>query len=275
MTPLQGKITPEVIATMRKLGDPMLNKQADEWEALLKKSSPQYLDKLITQDSTMLQIKEHVVKLMEVDDPVMILGETGTGKELIANALHNGREGNMIAINCAGMPESLIESELFGHVKGAFTGADKDKKGLLDEASDGTIFLDEIGEMPLLMQAKLLRAIQERKIRKVGGTLDIHINCRFVCATHVDLELCKTFRRDLYWRLSTFILRPTPLRLRTCDIIPILDSLQEKDNPLPIEFKEEIYKRTIQGSEMLSGNVRELQQMVRRFYVLGPNGTQV
>ncbi len=169
------KITKEQITFLRGTGDPMLIKQADEWEALITPKGNKYLDEFITVHPEMLKLKEYVRKLMDdqVDDPVLIIGESGTGKELIARALHNGRTGEFVAINCAGMPETLIESELFGHVKGAFTDAKVDKKGLLESAEDGTIFLDEIAELPILMQAKLLRALQERKVRKVGGNTDI------------------------------------------------------------------------------------------------------
>lgn len=256
-----SKITPHAIAQLRAAGLPEM---ADRWEAAIAPKRNKYLDQFTTQDPTMLKMKEHIIKLMEVDDPVMIIGESGTGKELIANALHNGKEGKFIAINCAGMPEQLIESELFGHEKGAFTGADKQKNGLLNDASDGTIFLDEIGEMPMLMQAKLLRAIQEKKVRRVGGSLDININCRFVCATHQDIENNKMMRIDLFYRLSTFILRPSPLCTRMNDIELILKSL-DKDNKLPASFLDYI----MGFNARLKGNVRSLQQMVRRYYVLG------
>ncbi len=257
--PPREKITPQAIEQLRKAG---LNDMADAWQKALEPKRNTYLDQFITQDPDMLKLKEHCIKLMDVDDPIMIIGESGTGKELIANALHNGREGRFVAINCAGMPEHLIESELFGHEKGAFTGADKQKNGLLNDASDGTIFLDEIGEMPMLMQAKLLRAIQEKKVRRVGGSLDININCRFVCATHQNIEAGNMMRVDLFYRLSTFILRTKPLQDRPDDIPLILQTL-DKENKLPEKFYEIVcmYK--------LKGNVRSLQQLVRRYYILG------
>lgn len=240
-----------------------------------------YLDSLITQDAEMLKLKDNVKKLIEVDDPVLIIGETGTGKELISNALHGKRRGPFVSINCAGMPTELIESELFGHIKGAFTGAVNNKIGLLEIASNGTMFLDEIGELEVKSQAKLLRAVQEKKIRKVGSTDDIAINCRIVSATHKDIDR-EHFRQDLFWRLSTFILRPTPLRNRLDDIPLIIKSL-DKDNKFNIEsFMQEIKEqknaqiKLIDTAPILAmttyplpGNVRELQQIIRKFYVLG------
>ena len=151
--------------------------------------------------------------------PVLILGESGTGKELIARALHGARTGRFIAINCAAISENLLESELFGHVKGSFTGAFNDRAGLLLTATSGTAFLDEIGDLPYGLQAKLLRAIQNRVIRRVGSNEDEEINCRIVAATHQDIEseLNEKFRLDLYYRLSTFKLRLKPLRERTLE----------------------------------------------------------
>lgn len=222
-----------------------------------------WLARFITIDPDMLALKEDIRKLSVVDDTVLIVGETGTGKELIARALH-GKRKNFVALNCAGLPEGLVESELFGHAGGAFTGATiKAKPGLMLEASNGTLFLDEIGELPINIQAKLLRAIQERTIRKVGGVNEEKLTCRIVCATHRSLPSmidAKEFRQDLYARISTFELRTKPLRERWCDIIPIAQSL---------DGGKELFEKCKQNAIDLSLNVRSLEQAVRRFKVLG------
>lgn len=259
----KSKITPEKIAILRASG---LFKEAAELEDRLKARVDKYLEKFITQEPEMLKLKEKTRKLSFVNDPVLINGETGTGKELIAQALHGEREGQFVAINCAGLPASLMESELFGHVSGAFTGAKGDKDGLLTQAKNGTIFLDEIGDMPLEMQAKLLRAVQSMSIRKIGGLKEEPINCRFVSATHKDLVgMYKSgaFREDLFWRLSTFTLHPKPLSLRVKDIPLILEELDDEKKINIAYFASRI------DPQKLTGNVRQLQQYVRRFYVLG------
>ena len=222
-----------------------------------------YLNKFITQAPAMLTLKNKVRIVAEHDDPVLICGPTGTGKELIANALHGKREGKFVDINCAGMPAELIESELFGHVKGAFTDARTDKIGMMQAAQNGTIFLDEVGEMPMPMQSKLLRAIQEKRIRRVGATDSIEINCRIVCATHADLEMLADegrFRRDLYWRISTVELITTALGARRGDIQLIVQHLDREERIKDLES-------FCQGIKDLGGNVRSLQRAVRRFYL--------
>lgn len=233
-----------------------------EREAASKLVTNKWLDQLITQDERMLKLKEDVLKLIPHEDCVLIRGETGTGKELIARALHGSRKGPFMAINCAGMPDTLIESELFGHAKGSFTGAEKTKIGLMELAENGTLFLDEIGELNMPTQAKLLRVIQERSVRRVGGDQEIKINCRIVSATHRELSHSE-FRKDLYYRISTFELVTIPLHDRWQDISLIVAAL-DVDKKIPsIEiFCNFPYRK-------LEGNVRQLQQLVRRFYVLG------
>lgn len=236
----------------------------------LHQSTSSWLEQFITADEAMLQMKEDVKRLAPLDDEVLIVGASGTGKELIARALHGEKEGKFVAINCAGLPEELIESELFGHVKGAFTGAVNDKDGLMYIANKGTLFLDEIGELPMMAQAKLLRAIQERKIRKVGGDKDIAITCRLVAATHRDLlQMMESelFREDLYARISTFVLNITPLAVRQHDIELIVKSMD--GGP---QFWEMVTARKEQDNEFelnIRFNVRSLQQYVKRYKVLG------
>jgi len=236
-----------------------------------------YLSQFVTQDKAMLEVKDAIRKLSRIDDEVLIVGESGTGKELLAKALHGRRDGKLIALNAGGLPEQLIESELFGHVQGAFTGAYKTKNGMIAEAAGGTLFLDEIGELPILAQAKLLRLLssKDRKIRKVGGNVDEDVTCRFVFATNRDLRsMCKegTFRLDLYARISTFELHTTPLTSRVDDIELILNSMVGGKEFLaayrgalppthPTSFKID--------HPDLSLNVRSLQQYVKRYKVLG------
>ena len=219
------------------------------------------LNKFITQDKQMLAVKNRVRVLSTVNDPVIITGETGTGKELLANALHGVRTGQFVDINCAGMPENLIEAELFGARKGAYTGCDSESTGLLEAANEGTIFLDEIGELGLKLQAKLLRAIQEHKIRKVGGTKSIDISCRFVAATHCNLKTMVKdglFRRDLYARLSVFEITTTPLANRQPDCELIAKAMCPT------------FPSGVDWSQVdLDTNVRAVQKIVRRWEVLG------
>lgn len=172
------------------------------------------------------KVRRELEQVADSDATVLFLGESGTGKSLIAKALHHisGKKGAFVEINCAAIPESLIESELFGHEKGAFTGAVNAKQGKFELASDGTIFLDEIGEMPLDAQAKLLRILQEKTFERVGGTNTLHSNARIVAATNQDLMMRikeRRFREDLYYRLSVFPVHLPPLRQRK-EAIPVL-----------------------------------------------------
>lgn len=232
----------------------------------LSESTDAWLERYVTVNNQMLQLKEDVRKLAPIDDVVLIVGPTGTGKELIARALHGEREGKLVAVNCAGLPENLIESLMFGHVAGAFTGANKTTNGLMSVAKNGTFFLDEVGELPVMMQGKFLRALQEKRIRKIGSEDSEAINCRIVCATNKDLyalEKEKLFRLDLLARISTFELYTQGLDKRPEDIEPILNSLdinfvkawKEKEPIVPIDRID------------VKFNVRSLQQHVKRWQV--------
>lgn len=228
----------------------------------------QFLDKFITNHKEMLSLKDDIRKLSRTDDEVLIIGPTGTGKEILANALHGKREGKFQTCNAAGLPEHLIESELFGHVRGAFTGAMTDKIGLVMKAKGGTFFLDEVGDLPLAAQTKLLRTIQEKEIRKVGGSDDETITCRFVFATNKDIRKMVDqglFRLDLYARISTFELRTLPLHERLDDQQLIIQSIEHGKEFLIA------YNNRPQPYENLNTdfNVRSLQQHIKRFKVLG------
>lgn len=194
-------------------------------------------------------------------DPVLLCGETGTGKEILARIIHGDSIGNFVPINCGGIPPELLESELFGHVKGAFTGAHQDKQGLFSAAHNGTLFLDEVAELPHNMQSKLLRVLQERVVRRVGSTTSETFDCRIVCATHQNLHTLVTagkFREDLYHRLASIIFRTKPLRDRLCDIEPIAQAMG---------WSKDVAIGYVTGalSHNISGNVRELQHAIRRY----------
>lgn len=225
------------------------------------------LNDFITEDPDMIQLKRRVMLLAELDDPVLIHGETGTGKEIIAAALHGWRTGKFLAINTTSLPDNLLESELFGHVAGAFTGANTSRVGKLEAALDGTIFLDEIGDMKHNLQEKLLRALQEKVITPVGTNEERPINCRVIAATHKvirkenatgEVTWLPTFREDLYWRIATHEVFITPLRQRRGDIRELLDSLFDPDG-LIIESERDVIEQL-----SLTGNVRELDSRVKR-----------
>jgi Nif-specific regulatory protein len=211
---------------------------------------------------------------------VCIEGETGTGKELIASAVHyqsRRAEKMFVAQNCAALPETLLESELFGHRKGAFTSADSDKKGLFEIADSGTLFLDEIGEMPLSLQAKLLRTLQEGTIRAVGATSEKQIDVRIICATNRDLnaEVQKgNFRQDLYYRLMVFPIRLPALRDRREDIPLLADYFVQRYST---EYHRSIAGVTQETLDALCayhwpGNIRELENEVQRLVIQAENG---
>lgn len=227
-----------------------------------------WLKRFITEDPDTLKMKDDARKLAKCDNEVLITGETGTGKELIARCMIANRTGKFIAVNCAGLPETLIESELFGYVKGSFTGADNSRIGLMAAAKDGVLFLDEIGELPLSVQAKLLRALQDKVVRRVGGKEEEEISCKFVCATHRNIKAMvdhEQFRQDLYARVSTLELDIKPLRERERDIVPLLMSM-----PGGKQLIAEMQRLSIPLHKIdLKFNVRSLQQAVIRYAVLG------
>ncbi len=230
-------------------------------------------DAIAGRSEPMQKLLKVVDRVTSSDVPVLLTGESGTGKELIARALHaNGPRSKraFVSENCGAVPEALLESTLFGHVRGAFTGASQNRPGLFDVADGGTLFLDEIGEMPLAMQAKLLRVLQDGEIRPVGADRSRHVDVRLIAATHRDLEamvVAKTFREDLFYRLNVVLLRIPPLRERTADIPLIVQRLAEKHaTNRRVRFTRAALDRLV--AFPWPGNVRQLENEVRRCIVL-------
>jgi two-component system NtrC family response regulator len=227
---------------------------------------------IIGQAPVMQQLLQRVEKVAASQASVLISGESGSGKEVIAKALHNGSprsEAPFVAVNCAAIPKDLIESELFGHIKGSFTGAIKDRKGKFSLADGGTLFLDEIGELPIDLQPKLLRVLQEQEFEPVGGTTE-RVDVRVVAATNRDLEEAMqagSFREDLYYRLAVVPMTLPPLRERKEDIPLLLDFFLRKHQAgVGIKFSSEVLSRLQDYS--WPGNVRELENVVEQMIIL-------
>jgi len=245
-----------------------------ETKALKRKVSRQY--EMIGESPAISKIKDMIERVAATDARVLITGESGTGKELVARWLHeksNRAEGPFVEVNCAAIPSELIESVLFGHEKGSFTSAIKQRKGDFEQATNGTIFLDEIGDMSLSAQAKVLRALQENKIMRVGGEKDIPVNVRVLAATNKNLleEIeNKTFREDLYHRLSVILIKVPSLNEREDDI-PMLahyfvEQICENNGRPPIQFTEEALEEL--KKIKWTGNIRELRNVVERLVIL-------
>ena len=224
----------------------------------------------------MRHIYKLILQVAKTKSNVLITGESGTGKELIAKAVHQESDRSdqpFVVINCGGIPETLMESELFGHKKGSFTGASSDKKGLFEEAHKGTIFLDEIGELSLPIQVKLLRAVQEKVFKAVGGTEDISVDMRILSATNKYLEkevIAGNFREDLFYRLNVIEIKVPPLRERKADLRPLSQYFLEKYSR---EMGKEITKFSSYAIDMLNkydfpGNIRELENLLERSVAL-------
>ena len=223
----------------------------------------------------MARIREQVVKAAAGAQPVLVTGETGTGKELVAGAFHHatGRSGKLCAVNCAAIPASLLESELFGYTKGAFTGADGNRLGLVRSANQGTLFLDEIGDMPLEAQAKLLRLLETREVTPLGSHKSEHVDVRVVCATHRDLlAMVRTdrFRADLYARIAGYVIHLPPLRERKEDIFQLTRSFLESAGGSALELRPAFVLGLL--SHDWPFNVRELLSAVQRAVTLAENG---
>ena len=247
---------------------------------LKRRSTPIKFDNIIGDSPAMKAVFNQLEKVIDTRATVCIEGETGTGKELIASAIHyqSGRRDKMfVAQNCAALPENLLESELFGHKRGAFTSADSDKKGLFEIADGGTLFLDEMGEMPMTLQAKLLRVLQENTIRPVGATAEKQVDVRIICATNRDLnaEVEKgRFRQDLYYRLMVFPIKLPPLRERREDIPQLAAHFLKR---YAEEYRVELPGLTPDARDALTtynwpGNIRELENEVQRIVIQAESG---
>jgi len=242
---------------------------------LKKKVSKNY--EMIGESKAILHIKEMIEKVSATDARVLITGPNGTGKELVAHWLHQKSDrskGPLIEVNCAAIPSELIESELFGHVKGAFTSAVKDRAGKFEAANGGTIFLDEIGDMSLSAQAKVLRALQENKIQRVGNDKDIKVDVRVVAATNKDLkkEIADgKFREDLYHRLAVILIQVPALNDRREDIPLLVDFFANKIATEQGSTKKEFSDKAIKLLQEYdwTGNIRELRNVVERLIILG------
>lgn len=253
------------------------NSLSKQNEALKSELSQQYpVQGIVGKSPKMLAVFDLLNKVAPTDTTVLIVGESGTGKELFARALHENSpraNGAIITVNCAAIPENLIETELFGHEKGAFTGANQTHQGLVEAADGGTLFLDEIGELPLEAQARLLRLLQEKESRRVGSTVAKKVDVRLVAATHRNLRQLiqeKRFREDLFFRLNVVELALPPLRDRVDDILPLTEGLLSRickklNRPLCTLSKEAMDKI---HHYRWPGNVRELENALERAVIL-------
>jgi DNA-binding NtrC family response regulator len=232
--------------------------------------------RIVGEHASIREVSQQIQRVAATDSTVLLLGESGTGKELFARAIHHlsaRREQPLVALNCAAIPEGLVENELFGHERGAFTGAGTRKVGKLDLAHRGTLFLDEIGELPLAIQAKLLRVLEEKRFDRVGGTQPIEVDARIVVATNRNLQKLieeKLFREDLYFRIAAVPMTIPPLRERGKDVLLLANHFLEKFSR---EFAKPGLELSAEAGEQLlhypwPGNVRELQNTLERAVIL-------
>jgi len=254
---------------------------ADEWSApawqgaVKGLNAPELKTKsYVFVDPTSQHLLALAQRVAQTEVTALLVGPTGAGKEVLARVLHESSpraKAPFVALNCAAMPEHLIEDMLFGHEKGAFTGALKEHKGLFEQAHGGTIFLDEIGEMPMNLQAKLLRVLQEKKLNRLGGEATIDLDIRVIAATNKDLKLAieqREFREDLYFRISTFRLRIQPLKDRPGDIMPLVIQSLTRHIKGGLPFSVSAEAQTLLTNYPWPGNVRELENVVQRAVVL-------
>ncbi|MCY2981755.1 MAG: sigma-54 dependent transcriptional regulator [Planctomycetota bacterium] len=239
-------------------------------------ASPSASRRLIGSSKAMSDVLQLIRKVAPTQSTVLIRGETGCGKELVARGVHDEslrKDKAFVAVNCGALPEHLIESELFGHKKGSFTGADSQREGLFEVANGGSIFLDEIGELPLSMQAKLLRVLESGDIRRVGDNQTLHVDVRVICATHRDLDSMVesgTFREDLMFRINTFEIHVPALRERMEDVMPLARHLYLRHRPEHASIENVFADETIQilKQHPWTGNVRELANVVEHATIL-------
>jgi two-component system nitrogen regulation response regulator NtrX len=263
-----------LILTRRAVEKQMLEKE----NIALKSSISQDWD-IIGENHKMLELKDKIAKAADSQGRVLIFGESGSGKELVARALHEGssrKNNNFIEVNCAAIPNELIESELFGHEKGSFTGAFETKKGKFELAHEGTLFLDEIGDMSLVTQAKVLRIIETQEFQKVGGSRNIKVDVRIIAATNKDVEeeIRKgNFREDLYFRLNVIQIHVPPLRERKSDIPLLVDHFLSNLSRQYGQKKKSVSRTTLRALMEYDwpGNVRELKNTIERFVIMNPS----
>jgi two-component system response regulator HydG len=253
---------------------------SEELQRLRRRVETIQLPSVVGESPALKQMTEMIARVADSGTNVLITGESGTGKELVAKALHerSGRTGAFLAINCAAVPETLLESELFGHVRGAFTDAHANRAGLFVEANKGTIFLDEIGEMPLGMQAKLLRALQERRVRPIGSSQEVPFDARIVTATNRDLEAevsAKRFREDLFYRINVVRVDVPPLRKRGTDALELATFFLKRAAERSKKPLKQLDRAA--AEHLLSydwpGNVRELENCMERAVALARTDT--
>jgi two-component system NtrC family response regulator len=247
-----------------------------EFLELQQSQQPKEFEDMLASSAEMQSVFTMIRKVATSSAPVLVLGESGTGKEMVAHAIHrqsDRKDKPFIAINCSAIPENLIESELFGHEKGTFTGADKQRKGLIEGAADGTLFLDEIGDLPAPVQVKLLRFLQDMCFQRVGGREELKIDARIVAATNANLDQSikdGTFREDLYFRLAVVVLNLPPLRSRGKDVTILaqnfLKQFAEENGKEDLVFAPETL--TAIERHAWPGNVRELQNRIQRAVIM-------
>jgi len=237
---------------------------------------------IITRDPALIKVCRNIKKIAPSDASVILLGDSGTGKEVLARALHlssTRKNKRFVAINCAAIPETLLESELFGYEKGAYTGAAKQTLGKIELANGGTFFLDEVSDLPITLQAKLLRFLQERVIERIGGREEIPVDVRIVCATHQNLqELIETnqFRKDLYYRLSEILIKIPPLRDRLGDAVLLAHFFKNKFSAQEIVPSLNFSQEALAAIEnhQWPGNIREMENCIKRAVIMA-DGVQI
>ena len=276
----QKPIDPEVLALIVQRANNLYDLEAEN-RRLLAAQSSSVLDGIVYSSNAMLEACKMVERVGPTDVTALLQGESGTGKELFARALHDlslRKEGPFVAVNCAAIPETLLESELFGYEKGAFTGATRQTPGKIEHAGGGTFFLDEIGDMPMALQAKMLRFLQERQVERLGGHKPIPVDVRVICATHHDLEAAiadGSFREDLYYRVSEIVINIPALRKREGDKLLLARTFLEK---YAAEHGRKFRGFSDKACEQIEsydwpGNVRELENRIKRSVVLADGKT--
>jgi two-component system NtrC family response regulator len=276
----QKPVDPDVLALIVDRADNLYELEAEN-RRLLSAKTGSVLDGIVYSSPAMLEACRMVEKVGPADVTTLIIGESGTGKELFARALHGlsqRRNGPFVAVNCAAIPETLLESELFGYEKGAFTGAVRQNPGKIEHASGGTFFLDEIGDMPMSLQAKMLRFLQEHVVERLGGHRPIPVDVRIICATHRDLkELMSSgeFREDLYYRVSEIVIQIPPLRERDGDRLLLARSFLEKFARASGRSIRGFSEQACESIESYQwpGNVREIENRVKRAVVMSEGKT--